>query len=71
MGITITKGNQYAFNVTSAENLLLIRFGSPDHKGDPLARVDAEGRPLDAFKEQKAALGHTRTPTEFDFYLIP
>jgi mannose-6-phosphate isomerase-like protein (cupin superfamily) len=71
MGITIPKGNQYAFTVTSAENLLLIRFGSPDHQGDPLSRVDAEGRPLDAYKEQKEALGRTRTPTEFDSYLIP
>jgi mannose-6-phosphate isomerase-like protein (cupin superfamily) len=67
-GITIPKGNHYSFNVTSAENLVLLRFASPDHLGDPLARVDAAGRDLDAFVEQAEAVGKTRTPTVFDTY---
>jgi mannose-6-phosphate isomerase-like protein (cupin superfamily) len=65
-GITIPKGNQYAFSVTSSENLVMLRLGSPDHAGDPLARIDADGRPLDAFVEQAEAVGKTRTPTVFD-----
>jgi mannose-6-phosphate isomerase-like protein (cupin superfamily) len=66
MGITIPKGNHYSFTVAGAENLVMLRFASPDHQGDPLARVDAQGRSLDAFVEQAEAVGKTRTPTEFD-----
>jgi len=66
MGITIPKGNLYRFNVESSENLVMLRFGSPDHEGDPLARIDADGRVLDAFVEQAQAIGKTRAPTVFD-----
>lgn len=67
-GITIPKGNFYSFNVVSSENLVMLRFASPDHLGDPLARVDAAGRDLDAFVEQAEAVGKTRTPTVFDAF---
>jgi mannose-6-phosphate isomerase-like protein (cupin superfamily) len=67
-GITIPKGNYYSFNVVSSDNLVMLRFASPDHLGDPLARVDAQGRDLDAFVEQAEALGKTRTPTVFDAF---
>lgn len=70
MGITIPKGNFYSFNVTSAENLLMLRFASPDHEGDPLSRIDEKGRDLDAFIEQAEALGKTRTPTVFDSHFL-
>jgi mannose-6-phosphate isomerase-like protein (cupin superfamily) len=66
MGITIPRGNYYAFTVASEENLVMLRFASPDHHGDPLERVDAEGRSLDAYVEQAEAVGRTRTATEFD-----
>jgi mannose-6-phosphate isomerase-like protein (cupin superfamily) len=65
-GITIPKGNFYSFNVVSSENLVMLRFASPDHLGDPLARIDPAGRDLDAFVEQAQAVGKTRTPTVFD-----
>jgi mannose-6-phosphate isomerase-like protein (cupin superfamily) len=73
MGITIPKGNYYAFTVASDENLVMLRFASPDHAGDPLERIDMEGRSLDAFVEQADAVGTTRTPTEFDTFdlLVP
>jgi mannose-6-phosphate isomerase-like protein (cupin superfamily) len=65
-GITIPKGNYYAFTVVGTENLVMLRFASPDHEGDPLARLDANGAPLDAFVEQREAVGKTRAPTVFD-----
>ena len=72
MGITIPKGNYYSFTVASEENLVMLRFASPDHAGDPLERIDVDGRSLDAFVEQKEAVGRTRTPTELDtFDLFP
>lgn len=66
-GITIPRGNLYRFHACSEENLVLLRVGAPDGEdGDVLARVDEQGRDLDAFSETNAPAGKKREKAVID-----
>ena len=68
-GVTIPAGKAYSFEVTSRENLLMLRVGSPTGTGDPCDRTDAKGSPLDAFVEARTTLSKNMAVPQFDdFY---
>jgi mannose-6-phosphate isomerase-like protein (cupin superfamily) len=70
-GLVIPAGNVYCFEVVSKENLLMLRIGSPTGSGDPGYRIDAEGRPLDAFSEAKESLAPEMSAPKFaDHHLL-
>jgi mannose-6-phosphate isomerase-like protein (cupin superfamily) len=64
-GLTIPAGNVYCFEVTSKNNLVMLRIGSPTGTGDPGYRVDENGQPLDAFVEAKESLNKSMSAPEY------
>jgi quercetin dioxygenase-like cupin family protein len=52
-GIMIPAGTAYSFQATGDENLVLLRIGATvAADADPLARIDAEGKPFDGFSAE-------------------
>lgn len=52
-GIMLPAGTLYSFRAQGDQNLILLRIGTTIEAGaDPLARIDADGRPFDGYSPQ-------------------
>jgi len=61
-GIMLPAGTVYSFKAFGEENLVLLRIGAVTAAdGDPLARVDVEGKPFDGYSAE-----NKRTEVVFD-----